>query len=147
MYPVVLLHDYPYRNVFCIKMFLVFAIIGALLTIEATIFGQSSVLSPYLHTRLAVQNLGGFRLNRLYLPGASIIGISYSILFWMIVMNRKLRHRGLLIITAIILGVAWFFSFSRAEWLCMLIAMTFPIFFIRKTKIKRLKIVGTYLLL
>jgi len=130
---------------FCIKVFLIFAIIGALLTIEATVFGQNSILPSYLHTRLAVQNLSEFRVNRLYLPSASIISIAYSILFWVIVMNRKLQHRGLLIVITIILGVAWFFSFSRAEWLCMFIAMTFPVFFIRKTKIKRLKIAGAYL--
>lgn len=132
---------------FSLKMFLVFAVIGALLTIEATIFGQNAVLPSYLHTRLAVQNLGGLKVNRLYLPGASIISIAYSILFWMIIMNRKLRHQSLIIIIVIILGVAWFFSFSRAEWLCMFITMTFPIFFIKERKTRRLKVVGVYFLI
>lgn len=128
-----------------LKIFLVIALIGAFLIIIRTVFGQGFTFPP--HARLDIQPFGGFTVNRLYLPGLSLITIAYSILFWLIIMNRNLRHRGLLIVSVTLLGAGWFLFFGRAVWVSMFVMMAFPIIFIKEVRIKRIHAIGACMLI
>ncbi|MBN2394959.1 MAG: O-antigen ligase family protein [Candidatus Atribacteria bacterium] len=130
---------------FSLKIFLVISVAGALLIIGATVFGQDFLLPSYLKSKLKIQSLGGFDVNRLYIPGNHLIAISYSMLFWLIAMNRKLPYRRLLVALTLLLGMAWFFSFSRANWIFMCVTMISPILFSKKAREIRLKIICLFL--
>ena len=76
-----------------LKLFLFFSIIGAALIIGATIFGHGFPLPIYLESLLRTQDLSGLVVNRLYLPGVTLVTMAFAIVFWLILINNQIKHK------------------------------------------------------
>lgn len=122
-----------------LKSFLFFSIIGAALIIGATIFGHSFPLPIYLESQLSTQNLSGLVVNRLYLPGATLVTMAFAIVFWLILINNQIKHKLFFIFVTIFLGIAWLFTFSRAGWIQMFVVMISPVLMVREIRKKYIK--------